>query len=356
MITATRTGWIGVDIGTSTVKVAQTVRSNRRWRLAAATIVPRRDVWPEDFSPESELRSSADEIKASQSLQGSYFGNRVAATLPMALCDIHSLDRALDGDPHAPQIIRQAIEVATQRSAEGLEFGYWPVGPNARAKGTDWTNVLTVPRNWSDQLYDDIVQSGWSCQAIDGLPFALARAVDMLEGGRPDGPVAVLDWGFRCATLCVIVDGVPAYVRCLKACGFERTLSTMIENLGIAHEEAQQLLEAHGLPDPTAETNTEASELIRETAAEPLAHLVEEIRRSISHFENQRRVDAPRQLILLGGGATIRRLPDFLTERLEMQTRRWSLDGDSGATTDTASSSCLFGPAAALSALAWRAS
>ena len=40
--TRKRTGWIGVDVGTSHLKVVQLVRSEKRLRLAAAVIVPER--------------------------------------------------------------------------------------------------------------------------------------------------------------------------------------------------------------------------------------------------------------------------------------------------------------------------
>ena len=59
-----RTGWIGVDVGTSTVKVAQLERSKNGLRLAGLAIVSRRTAWPVTNLAENEPLSSADEMRA----------------------------------------------------------------------------------------------------------------------------------------------------------------------------------------------------------------------------------------------------------------------------------------------------
>jgi hypothetical protein len=57
-------------------------------------------------------------------------------------------------------------------------------------------------------------------------------------------------------------------------------------------------------------------------------------------------------MYLFGGGATLRGLAEHLTRKLDLPHRLWRL---SGACEDTKGcpQCCLFGPAIALSALAW---
>jgi len=348
-------GWIGVDIGTSTIKVAQVARSKQGWRVAAAAVVPRQQSWQNAWSEGTETVSTCNEFQVAQSLQHGYRGRSVAATLPMLLCDVHRLDRDLSCEPNAQQLLRQVIETAIQQSSEHLQCDYWSA-PVIESKPA-WSQALTVSRGWTDQLCEDIAQVGWHCEAIDGLPQAMARAVGMVHSDSSTAPVAALDWGSGRATLCFIEQGQPAYVRCLKDCGLRNMLDALVEKLQVTDLEAQRLLEEYGIASPPSEETRGIARLVQETIAESLGHLVEEMKRSCSHYQGVRRGAGPQQLYLLGGGAMIGELGPYLTTQLNLEARPWQLPtpGASATGSDTREN-CLLAPAIALSALAWEAS
>ena len=347
-------GWIGIDIGTSTVKIAQVALYKERWKLQAAAVVPRQQGWSTNLSKAAQAFSSLDELTVARSLQKAYRGRKVAANLPMALCDVHSFDRALDQEPNASQLVRQTIETATQQSVEHLQCDYWSAHATENKPG--WTQVLTVPREWTEQLCVDISQAGWSCETIDGLPMTMARAVGMVHSDTPTAPLAALDWGYGRATLCFLENGQPSYVRCLKDCGLRYVQNSLVENLQVTELEAQQLLEKYGLTATSAERSSEMALLVKEIIAGQMNQLVEEIKRSFSHFQYLRRTSRPQCLYLFGGGAMISQVEERLAERLEIETRRWQLPSTG---TDRESmeidNDCLLAPAIALSALAWEA-
>ena len=350
-----KTGWIGVDIGTSTVKIAQLVRSPSGLRVAAKMIVPRQENWPEDLAGSDQTLSSLNEISAACSLEDRFRGRRAAGMLSMALCDVHLVDRSLEQEANAEQVIRQTIETATQQSAEGVQFDHWSAPASDGKPG--WTQALAVARSWTDRLVEDVAQAGWSCAAIDGLPLALTRAVHLVHPKASEGPVAALDWGHHRATLCLIDQGQPAYVRCLKDCGLRNVLDALTSNLQVTDVEAQKLLEDYGLAASSTENPSEIAQLVQEIVAEPLSRLLEEMRRSLSHFQYLRRSSIPKHLYLFGGGATINQLDVWLSDRLDLESHVWQLPGQ---TTNQASANshadCLFAPAIALSALAWEES
>lgn len=353
MIGIQKTGWVGVDVGTSTVKLAQLTRSKKGLRVTGLAIVPRRVAWSiADLADHAPL-SSADEMCAAVSLRPSFRGKQAAATLPMALCGVHTLDRPSGGEIESHQV-RGAIEMATQRSAEGLQFDVWDAEPEEENGIAKKLNILTVATHWSDQLFDDLTESGWSCQTIDGLPLSLARAVALVEPPDSAVPTAALDWGFAKATLCVVVEGRPVYVRNLKNCGLHRLIDKLIEELGVTREESQRLLQEYGLGRSASSTSLPAGKLVEEIIAEPLARLAGEIQRTFSHLQFQRRAIVPESLYLFGGGATICGLARHLSHALETKVETWQLGGEQSALFETPEMpSCLFGPAIALSALAW---
>ena len=346
-----RTGWIGVDVGTSHLKVVQLVQNQNRLRLAAAAIVPRAAAWNSSELTEEHALSSAGEFSAAMSLRPDLRGRNVAATLPMSLCQIHHLDPSVSRSSHSDRAVRQGIESANQRSAKHLQFATWPAERDQDGAPPVKINVLAVPHVWTDQLCEDIAHTGWSCQLVDGMPLALARAVKLVHDGASHTPWAALDWGYSQATFCVAVDGRAVYVRCLKNCSLQRVLDSISAELKVTGDEALRLLQEHGVPGSKP---TEAAKVVAELISEPLEKLREEIARTILHLQGQRRTIVPQGVYLFGGGATIKGLSEHLTEKLELEHRVWQFEGSDEAETSLGGlQTCLFGPAVALSALAW---
>ncbi len=347
-------GWIGVDVGISTVKIAQLARTKHGCRLAASAIVPRHSPLQLAEALPKEAVSARDELQAARSLQDGYRGRSVAAALPMSLCDLHRLDRDLNREPNAQNVLRQTIETATQQSVEGLQCDYWSAP--ATESQPAWSQALTIPISWTDQVCEDIAQVGWSCEAIDGQPMAIARALSMVHQGDPSKPIAGLDWGSGRATLCFLENRQPSYVRTLKLCGLGDLLDNLSKNLEITDVEAQRLLEEHGIAGAANARSTEVSALLTELLSEYLANLVQELERSVAHFQYVRRLPKPKHLYLLGGGAMINGLDAELTSRLNMKTRNWQLPSRNDQEQSVESrAECLLATAIALSALAWEA-
>jgi Tfp pilus assembly PilM family ATPase len=90
--------------------------------------------------------------------------------------------------------------------------------------------------------------------------------------------------------------------------------------------------------------------------AEPVTNLVREIQRTLRFFELQRRHLRPSSVWLMGGGASVRNMGPHLSQLLELPVQIWDLPVETNERDGSRSRSIsLFGPAAALSALAWRA-
>ena len=352
MMRRRQTGWLGIDIGSASVKVAQLARDGAGLHVLARTIVPRsaQVLAGEEEQETEKLWSASGEIRAALALDGAFRGRQAAVAMPMGLCDVHHIENLSVEEAGLDAVVRRAIEAVTQSSADHLEFDIWPAENNSQAAAAQRWNVLAVARPWSDQVYHDVVGSRLACRTIDGLPHALARAVNLTASEHPLPPVAALDWGFGQATLCIVAEGRPVYVRCLKDCSLERTLTAIATELNVTIPEAHLLLGQHGIRRQSTETIDEVTVLVGELITEPLRQLEQELTRTISHIGFQRKAIAPQQLLLFGGGALTRGLARHLTQRLRLETHVWSLGQEHPEATKQ---DCLFGTALALSALAW---
>jgi Tfp pilus assembly PilM family ATPase len=352
-------GWIGFDIGATSVKAAQLVRSGQTYRLHAAAIVPRSERWPVAALNESEARSSADEISAAASLCEHLVGKNAATVLPAGACDLRQIDApAAKRTGDKPDLVR-AIEVETQRSMRDRVFDWWPMSSHGGK-----INIVIAPRAWSDRVSADVGASGWHCRVIDALPWALARAARLVNPSRSHGPIAALDWAYGRSTVCLVHNGVPTLVRSLKDCGYHSVIAAVASNLRMSEADAETLLHRYGLGskannsgvaalDARADTSA-ASTVIEDIVDQPVAHLALEILRTLDYWRGVTRGQAPETMYIFGGGGAIAGAGPRLTELLGLPVQPWQMPIEEAAW-ELPLPACLFGAAAGLSALAWEA-
>jgi Tfp pilus assembly PilM family ATPase len=241
LLKSQKTGWIGFDLGATSVKVAQVVRTDAGPRIRSAAIVPRAERWVTGALTEDRPRSSADEIRCSASLCDRLQGASAASTLPAAICDVVQMDAPAAKRGGAVDLLR-AIEAETHRPMRDRVVDSWPVSLQPGK-----INVVAAPRAWSDQVSADVAAAGWNCRVIDALPWALARAASLNSGVDAGTPVAALDWGYGKSTITLVHNGAPVHVRSLKDCAFQTILETISQGLRLDQRDAELLLQNHGL-------------------------------------------------------------------------------------------------------------
>lgn len=351
MIGAKNKGWIGVDIGSHSVKLVQVERSGSRIQLSEGLVIRRREAWDDSTSVTSPLADSGEEMRAGLALGQAFSGTTAAAMLTMGLCDIRALNVPDGNSIERRDLVAEELTTLTGSSIEDREFDFWPIEVGGDGSASP-ENVLAVSisRDWSHQVAKDLSEAKLVGQVLDVLPLALARAVEIGAPGSSRRPIAAVDWGYRRATICIVLDGHPVFVRCLRDSGFAAVISALSKSLSITSEEAQKLLTDHGLPNGAESDGDELQAVIAEVAAQPLMNFAEEVERTVTFLRQQRRQLVPEKIVLFGGGAAVRNIAPFLSQKVEACFVPWSLEGQ---TSSRAGPLPLLGPAVALSALAW---
>jgi Tfp pilus assembly PilM family ATPase len=347
MIFSRTKGWIGVDIGTSMVKLAQVERRGSRVALVEAMCIPRQEPWLDGDDSAADLPASV-EIQAALALGTRFRGRDAAVALPMAVCELRSCSIEGDTDAERRAAVSQELDEVFPGTAGTREFDYWSVElPSEKTGSADNTIAMSVASSCASRVTQDLSEAGLVGHVLDGLPLAAARAVSL---GMPNAAsfIAAVDWGHRRATFCSVKHGRPLFVRGLRDCGFQSVTSALCKTLAVTADEAQKLLRDHGLPDRTRGEVSEMQGVIEEVAREPLDRFIDELTRTTSYLSQQRRSLAPAKIVLLGGGAAVK--------RLELPVETWRLhDATRTEADDRRLPIELFGPAVALSSLAWAA-
>ncbi len=215
--------------------------------------------------------------------------------------------------------------------------------------------VLTIPEPLARAAATALRSAKLEPRTLDGLPLALARAVDFAEGTA--APRAVLDLGYCSATFAIVAAGVPVFTCVLRGGGMRDWVRAIAAEFELPEAETDDLLVDVAAPGPGPDfdrTRAEFAELIGPAADAGRETVVAELRRSLAFLAERRPDLAPEELLLFGGGATVPGTVECLAARLGLPTRGWRHPTtDDGRAVATPFPSELSGVAAALSALAW---
>lgn len=354
-------GWIGVDLGTCAVKIAQVEKVGPRYCLGAALVVsrPEQEVTgvaaglavAEPVPPGPDLSAWTRRVRPE--LRRDFAGRHAACVLSLDRAELRPMNLPPGSPPERRAMIAAELQESYEAPLEGRVFDYWDTRGAETAPGShlENVNVLCLAEAEAAEAAATLGRLGLRCEVIDGLPTALARAVAMVQPDIAE-PVAAVDWGARNATLCLVHQGTAVYTRQLRGCGYAALPSAVQRALGLPAGDAQQLLCTYGVVDPSAprDPRAEVQDVLTDIVAEPVAALVAEIQRTLAYPELHRAALLPSRLWLFGGGATVRNIAPYLRAKIGLPVQPWRLEGPSGR---RASEGVLVGPAAALSALAW---
>lgn len=358
MGTSQQLGWIGVDVGTHTVKLAQAVRDGAGARLHRAAVIQRPASWSGDEALALEQPiTSCPEIRAALEC-GEFVGRNALGSLPMNVCQLRCLNVPPGSNRERRTIIAGELAEEWADLRHPMEFDFWEMEPS-RDKTSDAFNVsvLAASRLWITQLFRDCRNSGLTCWCVDGVPLTIARAVTLAGGATGPNRALAVDWGYSSVTLCVVGDDRSLYSRRIHDCAFGRVLDAIMRVFDVTLDEAQHLADSHGVAAEASETADEATQrAITDAAAQPIDELVRQLRRTLQFTAAQRRHLQPAAIWLMGGGAALRNVGPYIERQLELPVHVWNVPHD-GAEVPCAAGkrSAVFGGAVALSASAWRA-
>lgn len=369
MIFGSNIGWIGVDLGTHTVKLAQAERTADGVRLRRAAVIQRPEPWPVSATlAADEPDPSWQEITAALQC-GDFRGRSAACLLPMNVCELRGLKVPQGSELERRAMIASELEDDEAERSAPIEFDYWELGGEKGIETSDGfnVNVLSITRPWIDQVADDCQRARLDCWAIDGTPLAMARAVALTSNAKAGERAVAVDWGFSSTTITIVGRGRPLYTRRLHDCNFEKCLTAVEQALGVSRDHAQHLVDVHGVLPPRGDRkkndtsqnndgNREVQSAIAGAISEIATSLAEQVERTLRFVESQRRHQHPSTLLLMGGGASVRNIAPYLSALVDMPVVTWQVPADREVDESLQGPrSALFGPALALSSLAWRA-
>jgi Tfp pilus assembly PilM family ATPase len=319
------TGLIGIDIGSRFSKFAQVRRQRGRWLIAALHTV--RTPGDQPLAEESLLNGVLSRSLAGLNLRATGFrGQRCATLLTGAIAEPRTLHLPDATIAEIDQMIRLELEDDAHGRANGeaIEFDFWSSPDAELSDRTKRVSVVQASRQASETVTLDLRQHGLNCEVIDGLPFALARAVNFVDPQCSRGTYAAIDWGCHEPLFVVVKDGGPVFHRVLRDCGLETAITSIRNEFSASRFEACRLLAAVGI---CGARTSNATLSIRQAVArciDPVVdRLLDQVRRSFDFLRQQSGHLVPQSLWLLGGGAALLGVEETFASRFDVPCRVW---------------------------------
>ncbi|MCG3131628.1 MAG: hypothetical protein FLDDKLPJ_02432 [Phycisphaerae bacterium] len=354
-----KTTRVGLDIGAEGTRVAQLERVRADFRLGAfaegrhATSAPAPS--GETKKPGVATPPTVTEIALPEHLReclerSAARGRRVAIGLASPDVELHPLELppfSADTANEYAQIAHVEIQRLAGKEHGELETAYWAlpkgVGRSPTAVG------VAASRATVDRLLSVCREAHLDCETVDAAACAVVRTVGLAVGARPGTIWGVLDLGARQTRLVLCVDQTPVLARAVGDGGRGWT-ERIADELRISAEAAEihkcdvgiepgrrgvRRSGVTGVCDPDASPREsvpssagseggrrELAEVIFGVLHPPLTRLVTEIERSFSYVLSCYPSSKARDVILVGGGAATRGLPEFLAAQLGIAVQR----------------------------------
>ncbi len=317
---------IGIDIGAGGVRAIQMVRSSDRYTVATVAATE----WQSNGADRD--RELSGRIRRCLR-QGDFSGRNTTAGLEPPAVEFHALElppAVLAGeDANAVQVVRWEVGRLTTQSSDAIETRHW-VLPPTKIPAPNAIGVV-ARRDVIEARLKSCTRAGLVCMSVDVGAVALARFGAALRTWSGEEVWGVLDIGYGEARLVMCVGDIPVLVRRAGPGGHTWT-ECIAESLQLSAKAAEIQKCEHGIAlvgrgvrvASGDAPRSEVSGILFSALRSELKYLASEVKRSYEYVLSCYPGRQVSDLVLVGGGATMQGLPEFMSDSLGIGVRRAS--------------------------------
>jgi type IV pilus assembly protein PilM len=306
---------IGVDIGSRMMKAAQLEREGTSYRISAMSLTPR-------IHPQSEIdRQEVLHLRHVLKHQG-FVGRDIVLAVPddLLLRGVFELPPKVSG-ASSVQVARMELARIHQLDPEAFEMVHWSLSHQGISSPGAQTVVVACPHKAAHTLLDTFERHGWNVTALDVRTAAAARACEPLCASPP-AITAMLDLGWSSTKLLLVCGHTVVYERFLKT-ELSRLTTQLSKEFHIDLGAACQLVDSIGIEEERVDASFDQASVnvIHAFIRRHVQTIVEELTIPFSYINRQYAGEGITRLLLLGGGACVPGIANYLASVLKMEVR-----------------------------------
>ena len=307
-----RSKLVGVDIGTTSIKLVELSRAGRSVRVDHYALEP--------LAPGLIIEHQIKDIdQVSQALQRlvSRSGTKVKrAAVCVASTNVITKSITVQSDT-GDEELEALVEVEADRvvpyALDDVNIDFVNVGKTSQSADEDQLQLVVCRKNMVESLVSVLEEAGLEAAAVDVDHFALARVNDFVSqghvGGGQERTTALMDFGFNTSRLLVFHNNRIIYSR-ENPFGGRQLIDSISQKYGLPPQDASHALR----------TNELAKSFKNEVLKPFVKTLMQEILRTLQFFYSSSTHNRVDQLLITGGCAQIGNIDNFIEKRIEIPT------------------------------------
>ena len=299
----------GLDIGSTSIKIAQLEKVGDKYRLVAAGIMP---TPPPGIASESESDLAALSVAIKKLHQEARITTRKVVT---ALPEGEVYARVIELPPMSEGEVSSAIPWEAEQlvpqplSEVTLDWQILAKGQAGQAPEQTKVFLVAAPKVLIQKYLRVLNMAGLEVAAIETELISATRA--LLNGASPTA--MVVDFGAKTTDLAIVKGGQVIFTRSLPTAGeaFTRAIST---GLSLEEPQAEEYKRAYGLEEKQLEGKIKK-------ALDPVFQIVtSEIKKALASWKEKEK-EPVTQIILTGGSANLPQVSSAMTNLLGLEVQ-----------------------------------
>jgi type IV pilus assembly protein PilM len=292
--------YFGLDIGSASIKLAQLRQLHGRPSLVTyGDIEVPSDMVISDSDIDQQrvadlIKQLADDAKVTS--------KNVVASLNAAQSYTAIITTPKLNHEELAQSIKFQAEKVIPMAIDQVKLDWAVVGENAEKEELD-VLLVAAPNNIATKYLNIVQKAGLELMALE--INAIAQTRSLVAPADAQACLLIADMGVLATDIAIINAQIPRLVRSAPI-GYRAMMRVATQNLGIDENQAEQFLKKFGMDQTKLEGQ------IFKTLKPIVDHLVEELNKSISFFQEKNENKHIEKIILTGGTTALPGLPLYL--------------------------------------------
>ena len=300
-------GLVGLDIGSSAVKVVELRKKGENYELVNLGMEP----LGQDVVVDGAIM---DALSVSSAIEKIFTENKIKTRDVATSVSGHSvIVKRITVNATTDEELYNAIPYEAQQhipfEMADVNLSYQPLGPGGEGPSRD-VILVAVKREKILNHTNVLSQSNKLPKVVDYDGFAVCNAFEVNYEVAPDLMVALLNIGASIMNIVIGRGGTPLFTRDVSVGGNQYT-DTLQKELDLPFEEAEKLKQGAELPNISPEQTTQHLRSVTEI-------LLLEIQKTFDFFRQTTTTENIQQIYLSGGTAKIEGLVDQLKEEFNI--------------------------------------
>jgi len=300
--------FFGIDIGNHTIKVAEVKYSGSNVELEKIGSIdtPYGVVGSEDENALGKLADAIKEIKEATNITTKKF----IAALPESVIFSRVIELPKTEEGKIEETIYWEANQYMPIPVEKVQLDWLPI-QEKQSEGNVIMQILLVaaPKKIIKQYQDLASKTGLELIALETETVATSRLITYKN--KFDTPVLVLDFGANGTDMSVIKGNSLIFAQSLGT-GSDALTKAIANDYGISIQQAEKYKIAYGLLENQGDGK------IARSLTPVMEIIINELNKTINYFKEHLEESTPGEIYLVGDGAKLLGLPEFLSKRINI--------------------------------------